>query len=107
MGVRQNTLDHIGRHFLYNIDRVVEVKLIQHLFQLVVGKALNQQFLQIGVHFHKGFGGQLLREQAENQRQHGLIQLLKKGGDIRRVHRGKHLAQGGVFFALKQRGDGF
>ena len=53
----QNPLYYIGRHLLYEVNSVVNIQLVNHFPQLAVGKTLDQQLLQIRIHFHKRLGG--------------------------------------------------
>ncbi len=69
VGVLQNPLDHVGGHFLHDVHRVVQIQLVQHFFQLRVGKALDQQLLLVAVQLHEYLRGLLLGQQAEQQGQ--------------------------------------
>ena len=52
----QNPLDHDGGHLFHNVNGIIQVQFIQHLFQLGVGKALNQELLLIAVKLYKDLG---------------------------------------------------
>ena len=82
----QDTLDHIGRHFLHQVSGIIHIQLVHDLFQLVVGKAPDQQFLSIGLHFHEGLCRQLLGQQAEYQRNLNILQIRKQPCYIAGVH---------------------
>ena len=99
--VAQNTLDNIGRHLLHDVHRVVQIQLVQHFFQLRVGKALDQQLLLVAVQLHKHLCCQLLGQQAEYQR-YLFSQLTAQRGDVRRLQRQQEVAQGSVLFSGQQ-----
>ena len=88
LGLREDTLDDVCRHFLDNIDRVIDVQLVDDLLQLRIREAADQQLLRLRLHFDEGLRGQLLRQQPEQQRQAGFLQPVKDRGDIRGIHRG-------------------
>ena len=102
VGLSQQTLDHVGRHLLHQVYRVVHVQFVQHRFQLGIRKAADQLFLHIGLHLHKGLGGLLLGQQAEQRsgrviRHHG-----EQRRHLRGLHGNQHVAQGIVFFVFPQ-----
>ena len=77
VGLCQNALDDIGRHFLDQIGGVVYIELVDDLPQLSVGKTADQKLLRFGFQFGKGLGGELLGKQAEQQGHLLLVQLFK------------------------------
>ena len=91
VGVTEDALNHGGRHLLDQIDSIVYVQLVQDFFQLGIGKGLDEQFLLLGVHFHKSFGGQFLGEQAVDQGETILGQFSQNGGDIGRLKEEQHV----------------
>ena len=102
----EDPLDHIGRHFLHNVHGVVHKQLIEHLFELRIGKTADQQLLLLGIHLHKGLRRQFLGEQAEHQRKPLLVKLIEKGGQVRGVHGVENIPQGMIFFLLQQTRNG-
>ena len=78
----ENPLDHVGGHFLDDIDGVIDEELVQDLPELGIGEAADQELLLLGVHLDEGFGRQLLGEEPEDQRQPFFIQLIEQGGQI-------------------------
>lgn len=64
------------------------IQLVEHLAQLGVRKAADEQLLRVRLHFDERLGRQLLRQQPEQQRQAGFLQPVKDRGDIRGIHRG-------------------
>ena len=99
--VAQNTLDHIGRHLLHDVHRVVQIQLVQHFFQLRVGKALDQQLLLVTVQLHEHLCRQLLGQQAEHQR-HLFPQFAAQRGDVCGLQGQQKVTQGSVLFSGQQ-----
>ena len=100
--LRQDAVDHIGRHFLHQIHCVVHIELFHHGFEFTVGKAANQRGLLLRLHLHKGFRRQLLGQQPKYQRQ-GLITESGKGlGHVGRVEGCEKIAQRRVLFPIGQ-----
>ena len=86
LGLREDTLDDVCRHFLDNIDRVIDVQLVDDLLQLRVGKAADEKLLKLRRHLDKCLRRQLLRQKPEQQRKPRLVYVLKHGGDVCGVH---------------------
>ena len=103
----QDPLDHIGGHLFYQVRRVIHVQLIHDFFQLIVREATDQQFLGIGLHFHKGLRRLLLGQQAEHQRDLVLFQVLKNGRHVTGVHGSQDIPQGNILLLLKHFDEGF
>ena len=82
VGVLQNALDHARGHLLDDIDGVVEIQLVEHLLELGVGKAADEHFLHIRLQLDEQLRRRLLGQQAEQQRQHLLGQIVKQVCDI-------------------------
>ena len=102
IGVLQNALDHIGGHFFHDVHGVVQVQLVQHLFQFGVGKAPDQHFLLVGVQLHEYLRRQFLGQQAEHQGQPLLVQIGTDGRDVRGLQGQQHVPQLGIPFSLDQ-----
>ena len=96
----QNTLDHIGGHFLHDVNRIVQIQLVQHFFQLCVGEAVDEHFLTAGLQFHEDLRRQLLGQQTVQQRHQLLAGLLQQQGDVRRFHGEEQVAHGGVLLGF-------
>jgi len=96
----QNTFDHVGRHLLHDIHRVVQIQLVQHFPQLRVGKAADQKLLRIGIQLHEHLRRQLLGQQPEYRRHGRLRQLSQQGGNVRRLQFQKEAAQFRKSFSL-------
>ena len=103
----ENTPDHVGGHFLYQICRVVHIQLIQNFPQLIVREALDQQLLGLGLHFYKGFRRLLLGKQAEHDGNLLFLQPVKKSGHIAGVHSDQDVPQRGVFLFVQHFQQGF
>ena len=103
VGVLQNPLDHIGGHFLHDVNRIVQIQLVQHFFQFRVGKALDQQLLLVAFQLHEYLGGLLLGQQAEQQGQ-GLfvVQVVGQNGNVRRLHGQQEVPQLCISFSVHQ-----
>ena len=86
--LREDAAHDICGHFLHDIHGVVDIQLVEHLAQLGVRKAADEQLLCVRLHFDERLGRQLLRQQPEQQRQAGFLQPVKDRGDIRGIHRG-------------------
>ncbi len=65
--VFQDTLDYIGRHFLHDVDHIVNIKLIDDFMQFCIGKTSDKYFLLIIIHFNKSLCGQALGQDPEQQ----------------------------------------
>ena len=101
-GVLEDALDHVGRHFLHDVHRIVQIQLVEHFLQLGVGKALDQQLLLVGVQLHEHLRRQLLGQQTEQQRQVRLRQVAHQQGDVRRLDGDKEGPQRGVLFSADE-----
>ena len=86
--LREDAAHNVRGHFLHDIDGIVDIQLVEHLAQLGVRKAADEQLLRVRLHFDERLGRQLLRQQPEQQRQAGFLQPVKDRGDIRGIHRG-------------------
>ena len=84
--LRQDPLHHVGGHFLDDIDGVIDVQLVNDLFQLRVREAADQQLLKLRLHLDERLRRQLLRQQPEQQRQARFVDVLEHGGDVCGVH---------------------
>ena len=103
----QDPLDHVGRHFFNNVRCVVHVKFVQHLFQLVIGKALDEQFLSVRVHFDEGFRCQFLGQQTVHQGDLAFFQIRKNLSDVGSIHGYQNISQRYVLLVLKHFDEGF
>ena len=65
----QNPFDHVGGHFLHDVNGIVQIQLVQHFLQLRVGKAADQQLLLIAFQLHEHLCCLLLGQQTEQQGQ--------------------------------------
>ena len=106
VGLGKNSLHDIGRHFFYNIDGVVDIELVDDLFELAVGKAPDKKLLCVRLHLHEAFRSQILRQQPEQKRQAAFVELFEYGGNICGVHGAEKIAQGRIFFIVQQRQKG-
>jgi len=84
--LRKNSLNHVGRHFLDDVDGIVDVQLVDNLLELGVGEAADQQLLCFGLHLDEGVSRELLGQKPEQERQTGFLELVENRGDIGRVH---------------------
>ena len=84
----QNPLDHVGGHFLHDVNGIVQIQLVQHFLQLRVGKAADQQLLLVTFQLYEHLCRLLLRQQTEQQGQ-GLfiVQIVRQNSDVRRLQR--------------------
>ena len=101
VAVAQDALHHPGGHLLHDVGGVVQIQLVQNLFQLRVGKAANQKLLVVAVQLHEDLRRQLLGQQAEDH-WHLLVQILAEGGDVRRLHRQQQVPDLRVAFPAKE-----
>ena len=102
VGVGQDALDHVGRHFLHNVNGIVQIQLIQHFLQLAVGKAADQRLLMLRTQLDKDLRRILLGQQTKDQRDARLVHILHKLSNVRRLQRQQQTAQLGVLFSLQQ-----
>ena len=106
VGLAQDAADHGGGHLLDDVHGVVHEELVQDLLQLGIREAPDQQLLGLLVHLHEGVRRQLLGEQTVEQGEAVLLQLVKNGGNVRRVHGDQDLPEGGVFLLRQQLAQG-
>ena len=106
VGVAQDPGDHVGRHVLDDVHRVIQVQLVQHLPQLPVAEGPDQLLLvlgvlQVGEHLRR----RVLGQQAEDQDLLLHVQLVQELGDVHLVHLGQqllHAAELPLFHQLQQ-----
>ena len=103
----ENSPHHIGRHFLNDVNGIVNIQFIQHFLQLVVGKAPDQKLLILRFHLNEGLRCQLLGKQAEHQRDPLIIQRAKNTCNIRRVYGHKYITERGILLILDHFEDRF
>ena len=106
-GLVQNTDDHAGRHLLYDVHRVVQIQLVQHLGQLRVGKAVDQHLLALRLQLHEYLCRRLLGQQTVQQGHLLLLALFQQQGNIRRLHGQEQVSQFGVALLRSQLIDPF
>ena len=88
VGVLQNPLDHVGGHFLHDVNGIVQIQLVQHFLQLRVGKAADQQLLLVAFQLYEHLCRLLLRQQTEQQGQRlFIVQIVRQNGNVRRLQR--------------------
>ena len=64
-----------------------QVQLVQHLFQLCVGEALNQQLLRVAVQLNENLCGLFFGQQPEQKGKAFLVQFLAQARNVLRFHR--------------------
>ena len=89
----KNPLYYISRHLLHKVDRIINIQLVNHFPQFAVRKALDQQLLQIRIHFNKCFGCKFLWQKPEKQRNSCLFEFFKNSRNICAVYRNKYIFQ--------------
>ena len=102
VGLGEDTLDHIGRHLVDEIRRIVDVKLVDDLVQLTVGKTADQQLLPFAVQLGKGLGRGLLGQQPEQHRHALLLEILEHAGNVRRLHGHQDVLQGLILLLIEK-----
>ena len=103
----KNPPDHIGGHFLYQVRRVIYIQFVQHLPELVVREALDQQLLSLRLHFHKGLRCLLLGKQAEHDGDLLFLQAVEETGHVRGVHGDENVPQSGILLLFQHLEEGF
>ena len=102
----KDTLYHIGGHLLHQVHRVVHIELLDDVVQLRVGKAPDQQLLQLRVQLGKGLRRLLLGQQAENFGDADVADLLQDPRHVGRLHGDQHVLDRGILFLLQKRLNG-
>ena len=95
-GLIQNADDHAGGHLLHDVHRVVQIQLVQHLGQLRVGKAVDEQLLALRLQLHEYLRRRLLGQQTVQQGHQLLLTLLQQQGDVGGLHGQEQVAQLGI-----------
>ena len=96
----QNALDYNGGHLLHNIHGVVQIQLIQHLLELGVGEAADQNLLLVGIQLYKHLCCQLLGEQTEHQG-NLIVHFLAQSGNICCLQGEQKVSQMGILFSFQ------
>ena len=98
----QNARHDIGRHLLDNIDRIVEIQLIDNLFQLLVAETCDQHFLCVALHCDKNLRRLLLGQQPEADRHLFFGKSVERFRYIDRIFMQKELFQSFEFLCRKK-----
>ena len=102
VGLAQNALDHIGRHLLHKVGRIVHAQLVHHGLQLGIGQAVDQLLLggrgQLGEYIRR----QVLGAQTKQHRELFGRQVLEHGGQVGSRQGLHHIPQALVFFGVIQ-----
>ena len=80
---------------------------VQHLPELVVREALDQQLLGLGLHLHKGLRCLLLGKQAEHDGDLLFLQAVEETGHVRGVHGDEDVPQSGILLLFQHLEEGF
>ena len=105
VGVGQDALYHIGGHFLYNIDGIVQKQVVDDIFKLSVRKGLNKRLLQIRIHLNEHVCCKILMQKTVHERKLILGKLFEQLRNIGGSLGAQKLAQLLILFFIKQSSD--
>ena len=102
VGLTQNALDHVGRHFLHKVGGIVHEQFVHNSLQLGIGQAVDQLLLGLRGQFGEHICGQILRAQTEQHRELFCRQILKYRRKVGRGQSFHHIPQALVFLGIVQ-----
>ena len=84
----------VGGHFLDDVCGIIDIQLVQHLLELGVREALDQELLIVRIHLDERIGRQCLGKQTEHYGKLVLRELVEYRCDVRRVHGDQNVLYG-------------
>jgi len=101
LGVFQYPFDHIRRHLLQQIRRIIGHQIVDNIRRLSIGQCRDDRLLVFRLHIGKHIRCQILRQNPKYPEQLILVQFLQKRRHIGFIQFRKGLSQFGILFCVQ------